>query len=79
MTESAFVPIEEIMRELQLTKRQVYNDIANERMPGFFRYTGKRNRTAYVLRHEWNLYLRNEWRPRADKPTFLREIKRGAA
>ncbi len=74
---SEFVPIEEVMQALQLTKRQVYRDIDQERIPGFFRYTGKRNRTAYVLRHEWNLFLRREWTPKSDRPRVgLHEVPR---
>lgn len=74
---SDFVPIEEIMQALQLSKRQVYNDIAKERIPGFFRVTGKRNRTPYVFRHEWNSFLRNEWSPKSErKPVGIHEVTR---
>lgn len=74
MSKSLYVPVEEIMVATGLTRIQVTNDIKAGLIPGQMV-----RRQPRVLRADWDAYCAGEWRPRAVRTPFLREIKRGVA
>ena len=73
MSDSLYIPVDEIMCETGLTRIQVTNDIKAGELPG--RIVRRQPR---VLRAEWNAYTRGEWQPK-HRVSFLHSISKGAA
>lgn len=62
MSDSSFVPIDEVVTETGLTRRQVRRDVVNGYLPG---HIDHRDRVV-ILRNgpvSWNAYLNGEWLP----------------
>ena len=73
MSESPFVPVEEVMAAMDLPLRAVYNDIRADKLPGEFR-----NGKPLIKRHLWNQYLRGEWQS-GRKPVGIVSIQSKAS